>query len=133
LAALEARSVIADAVVVDTASYWTMMTEATSTFSVVGPQLSLNGGLNVSASAQISLFGIPVVRTPTMPANTGIVGAFKRATMFTGLGYRLDTSTEAGTRWDTNLTGFRAEEEIAFNADPYVAVGRFQRLTNLNT
>lgn len=31
--------------------------------------------------------------------------------------YRFDVSIEAGTRWDTNSTGFRAEEEIGFDAD----------------
>jgi hypothetical protein len=40
-------------------------------------------------------------------------------------------SSEAGDRWDKNLTGFRAEEEIAFNADPYVLSGKSQRITGL--
>jgi hypothetical protein len=40
-------------------------------------------------------------------------------------------STEAGDRWDKNLTGFRAEEDIAFNADPYVVSGFFQRILDV--
>jgi hypothetical protein len=40
-------------------------------------------------------------------------------------------SSEAGDRWDKNLTGFRAEEEIAFNADPPVLAANFQRITGL--
>jgi hypothetical protein len=43
----------------------------------------------------------------------------------------VDVSTEAGDRWDKNLTGFRGEEEFAFNADPYVLAGRFQRITDI--
>jgi hypothetical protein len=46
-----------------------------------------------------------------------------------GDGFRVDTSTEANTRWDLNLTGFRGEEEIGFNADPYVSSGIFQLIT----
>jgi hypothetical protein len=39
-------------------------------------------------------------------------------------------SSEAGDRWDKNLTGFRGEEEIAFDARHAVYAGRFQRITN---
>jgi hypothetical protein len=53
--------------------------------------------------------------------------------LYTGLGYRVDTSTEAGTRWDQNLQGFRFEEEIAINATPAVVAGKMQLLTGLNT
>jgi hypothetical protein len=36
----------------------------------------------------------------------------------------IDVSNEAGTRWDQNITGFRAEEMFAFDAEPYVRAGR---------
>ena len=58
-------------------------------------------------------------------------GEFKSAELFFGEGYRVDTSDQAGTRWDYNLTGFRGEEEMAFNADPYVASGMFQLVADL--
>ena len=45
--------------------------------------------------------------------------------------YRAGASSETGDRWDKNLTGFRAEEEIAFDADPSVLAGAFQRITGL--
>ena len=51
--------------------------------------------------------------------------------MFVGDEYRVDVSDSAGDRWDKNLTGFRAEEEFAFNADPPVLAGAFQRITTL--
>mgnify|MGYP003580393169 CR=1 FL=1 len=56
---------------------------------------------------------------------------FRSASLFIGDDYRVDVSTEANDRWDKNLTGFRAEEEIAFNADPYVASGLFQRVLDI--
>jgi hypothetical protein len=78
-------------------------------------------------------YGVPLLEDPNMPINTGIVGAFKSAKLYLGMGYRIDVSSEAGTRFDYNLTGFRGEEELAFCGTPYVVAGKFQRLTNLNT
>jgi hypothetical protein len=43
----------------------------------------------------------------------------------------VDVSSEAGDRWDKNLTGFRGEEEIAFDARPFVYTGLFQRVANI--
>lgn len=77
------------------------------------------------------ILGLPVVTTTALPSKTAIVGDFKSATLFVGDEYRVDVSSEAGDRWDKNLTGFRAEEEIGFNADPPVLAGFFQRVTTL--
>jgi ATP-dependent DNA ligase len=38
-------------------------------------------------------------------------------------------SSEAGSRFDQNVTGFRAEEEFGFNATPYVATGKFVKIS----
>ena len=43
--------------------------------------------------------------------------------------FRIDTSDQAGTRWDQNLIGFRGEEEIGFHAGPAVNVGAMQLMT----
>ncbi len=72
-----------------------------------------------------------MVTTIAVASDTSIVGDFKSATLFVGDDYRVDVSSEAGDRWDKNLTGFRAEEEIGFNADASVLVGAFQRITGL--
>jgi hypothetical protein len=66
-----------------------------------------------------------------MPTDSLVVGDFKSAELYIGEDLRIDTSSEAGDRWDKNLTGFRFEEDIAFNADPYVAAGLFQRIVNV--
>jgi HK97 family phage major capsid protein len=133
--ALGLRAVKADAIVLDIASYYTALTEAVATFSVMG---ALGGNVasaipTTGADGQLRLFNLPLIADLNLPANTGIVGEFKAASLYTGLGARVDVSDQAGTRWDYNETGYRFEEEIAFNALPYVAAGRFQRLLSLNT
>jgi hypothetical protein len=40
-------------------------------------------------------------------------------------------SSEAGSSFDQNVTGFRAEEEFDFNATPYVATGKFVKILGL--
>ena len=77
------------------------------------------------------ILGLPIVTTTAIPSKTAIVGDFKAATLFVGDQFRVDVSTEAGDRWDKNLTGFRFEEEIGFNADPPVLAGAFQAVTTL--
>jgi len=133
--ALGLRAVKADAIVLDIASYYTALTEAVATFSVMG---ALGGNVasaipTTGADGVLRLFNLPFIADLNLPANTGIVGEFKAASLYTGLGARVDTSDQAGNRWDYNETGYRFEEEIAFNALPYVAAGRFQRLLSLNT
>jgi hypothetical protein len=56
--------------------------------------------------------------------------AAAKATDTRGHGYRVDVCSEVGDRWDKNLTSFRGEEEIAFDARPAVYAGKFQRITN---
>lgn len=66
-----------------------------------------------------------------MPTQTAIVGEWSSPQLYVGDDFRVDVSSEANDRWDKNLTGFRGEEEIGFNADPFVASGIFQRITGL--
>ncbi len=51
--------------------------------------------------------------------------------IYTGQEFRIDVSSEAGSRFDQNITGFRAEEDFAFNALPVIATGRAQKVTGL--
>jgi HK97 family phage major capsid protein len=98
-------------------------------------QGSDTGGFWVdSGGGSVGLIGLPGVRIRTSAAvtsKTAIAGEWRSAELYIGAEYRVDTSTEAGDRWDRNLTGFRAEEDLAFNGDPYVAAGMFQRITGL--
>ena len=69
--------------------------------------------------------------SPHMPSDSALVGEYGATQFFRGQGYRVDTSSEAGDRWDKNLTGFRGEEEIAFDARPAVYALKFKRLVNV--
>jgi hypothetical protein len=40
--------------------------------------------------------------------------------IYIGSEFRIDVSSEAGSRFDQNVTDFRAEEEFGFNATPYL-------------
>jgi HK97 family phage major capsid protein len=91
----------------------------------------MGGPSDIRPGTLISPFGFPVYKSTEMPTDDLLVGDFKRAQLFVGDDFRVDTSTEAGDRWDKNLTGFRAEEEIGFNADPYVVSGFFERITDV--
>ena len=68
--------------------------------------------------------------SPNSPSDTIVVGEFADVQFFRGDAYRVDTSSEAGDRWDKNLTGFRGEEEIAFDARPAVYTLHFKRIVN---
>lgn len=68
--------------------------------------------------------------SPNMPSDSIVVGEFGTTQFFRGQGYRVDSSSEAGDRWDKNLTGFRGEEEIAFDARPAVYTLKFKRIVN---
>lgn len=121
---LEDRGAEATGVAMNTRDWWRMRRQGTDTAGFfVDPA-------NPSGTRSLSIFGLPVRPSTAIPSDTLIVGDFKGVTFYRGLGYRVDTSSEAGDRWDKNLTGFRAEQEIAFNALPSVFTGHFQRITN---
>lgn len=130
-----------DAAVVNAGDYYTMLSQGTDSagffFAPSAGPAALNGnaaaGLAYPSGAvggDLFVFGIKVIPDPNMPTDTMVVGQWGDCQLFLGDDYRIDTSSEANTRWDLNLTGFRGEEEIGFNADPYVASGFFQRVTD---
>ena len=132
--AVAQRGAVPDAVVMNSGDYWTNLTSG----DPAGPGFFVDtngGGFNMSAAAAGNTaagpWGLRLRHSPNMPTDSAVVGEFKAAYFFRGQGYRVDVSSEAGTRWDTNLTGFRGEEEIAFDARPAVYTGRFQRTNNI--
>lgn len=95
-------------------------------------QGSDTGGFWTSGTmGDIGLPGVRIYTSAAVPSKTAILGEWKSADLFVGDDYRVDTSSEAGDRWDKNLTGFRGELELAWNADPYVLSGAFQVVTTL--
>jgi hypothetical protein len=76
--------------------------------------------------------GLPVLQCPDLPVGTGLTGNFADQDILLGLdGYRIDVSTEAGNRFDADLTGLRAEEDFGYNAEPYVRTGMLQKILGL--
>lgn len=122
-----------EAVVLNSGDYWnSIVSGADAAGFYVDPQ---GGGFRFNGSTTGTTgagpWGLALRHTPNMPSDSLVVGEYKRALFFRGQGYRVDVSSEAGTRWDYNLTGFRGEEEIAFDARPAVFTGYFQRIVNV--
>ena len=81
-----------------------------------------------------SLWGVPISRDihwPAAQSGSALVGNFADVEMYIGSEFRIDVSSEAGNRFDQNVTGFRAEEELGFTADPWYLTGHFQRVTRI--
>ena len=121
--ALENRGARADGAIMNTADWWRARRQGTDEAGFLLDPTAASG-------REMSLFGIRVRHSPNVPSDTIVVGEFRSALFFRGAGYRVDVSSEAGDRWDKNLTGFRGESEIAFDARPAVYTGRFQRIVN---
>jgi hypothetical protein len=64
-------------------------------------------------------------------ACTALAGAWSDCDIYIGSEFRIDVSSEAGSRFDQNVTGFRAEEEFGFNAEAYVRTGKFVKILGL--
>jgi HK97 family phage major capsid protein len=65
----------------------------------------------------MSIWGIPFVKTTQIASDTAVLGDWKELYMYLGQNLLIDSSSEAGNRFDQNLTGFRVEEEMGLNAN----------------
>ena len=119
--------------VVNATSYWTLLTAGDNTAGFYIAPSTGPMGVNASgnASSAMSVFGVPIIPDPNMPADSLVVGQWKALKIYTGEGYRVDSTDVAGERWDRNLVGFRGEEEIGLDARPAVYTGAFQRITDV--
>ena len=113
--------------------YWEMATETLGTSGSGGWVIDPATGAAANPPVS-SVWGVPVRRDPWWPAaqiGTALIIERSDVEMFVGQEYRIDVSSEAGNRFDQNITAFRAEEEFAFNAEPYVRTGRVQKITGI--
>lgn len=127
------RGATPEGAVMNSGDYWTLIASgADAAGFYVDPT---GGAYNFNAAdagvSGVGPWGLRLRHTPNMPSDSAVVGEFKSALFFRGQAYRVDVSSEAGTRWDYNLTGFRGEEEIGFDARPAVYTGHFQRTINI--
>lgn len=126
---LAGRSRNAEAAVMNSTDFWiTMASGADAAGFYISPSAGASG-IDLTRGS-VSVWGIPLYGDVNMTADSLVVGEWSAAKFYTGQGFRIDSSSEAGTRWDYNLTGFRGEEEIAFNASAAVYTGAFQRLVD---
>lgn len=112
--------------------YWEMISQGADAagFWLAGQQNGTPEGIR--PGTLISPFGIPVTYDNQMTGSDDlIVGDFTALKVYFGEGFRVDSSDVAGTRWDTNLVGFRGEEEIGLDARPAVFSGAFQFIADI--
>ena len=135
ISALETRGVMSESLVIvmGPTDFWELAVETLGTSGsggwVFDPATGAAGNPPIT-----SVWGVPIVRDPNWPsayAGTAVVIDRSAPEIFTGAEYRIDVSTEGGNRFDQNITGFRAEEEFAFNALPVIATGRAQKVTGI--
>ena len=74
--------------------------------------------------------GIPVYWDINLPSGTALARSRADCDIHIGDEFRIYIS-DAGSRLDQNVTGFRAEEDFGFNAEPYVRTGTFVKITGL--
>ncbi len=138
---VNARGVPANelSVVISGTQYWEMISQGTDNagFFFNGSQ-GPNAIPSIASGTLVAPFGLGVypdsaadVQGTAAVTDNLIVGAWKRFKVYFGENYRVDSSDVAGTRWDTNLTGFRGEEEMGFDARPAVYAGWFQMVTDI--
>lgn len=137
--ALAGRGSRVTGAVLSAVQYWLMLSQGTDNagffFNPAGGPTAING---VGAGVLISPFGIPVfpdaaadVQGTAAVTDNLIVADWKQFKVYFGQSYRVDSSSVAGTRWDTNVTGFRGEEEMGFDARPAVYAGHAQLITDV--
>jgi HK97 family phage major capsid protein len=130
IAKLDARGVTPTAIVLNPTDYWTMLKETLGTSGSGGWAVNPAAGA-ASGKPTTTLWGLPVVRCADLASGTGLIADWTTFDIYTGDGFQIDVSSEAGSRFDQNVTGFRAEEEFGFNAEPPVRTGKVVKVTGL--
>jgi HK97 family phage major capsid protein len=136
ISAMEARGIVADqanlCVVMHPTDFWELATEGLGTSYAGGWAIDPATGASASPPTT-TVWGVPMRRDPYWPSakiGTALIIERSDVDIYTGDSFRIDVS-DAGNRFDQNVTGFRGEEEFGFNAEPYVRSGRVQQVTGL--
>src|SRR4029079_12760852 len=123
ISAMEARGIVADnahlCVVMHPTDFWETATETLGTSGSGGWAFDPAAGAAGSPPGP-TVWGVPVRRDPYWPAApvcTALISGGCEVHIHTGASFRMHVSA-AGTRFDQTVTGFRAEEEFGFNAEP---------------
>lgn len=135
ISALEARGFPSTnlVIVMNPTDYWELNVEGLGTSYAGGWAIDPAAGASATPPVN-TVWGVPIVRDPNWPAaqaGKALIIDRSQVEVYTGQSYRIDVSSEGGNRFDQNVTGFRAEEEFGFNAEPYVRTGRVQVVNGL--
>jgi hypothetical protein len=125
----KARGERATGIVMNPTDYWEMAVETLGTSGAGG--WAFDAATGPQSAPVINVWGIPVYRDVNLPTGTALAGNWADCDVYIGQEFRIDVSSEAGSRFDQNVTGFRGEEEFAFNAEPYVRTGKFVKILGL--
>ncbi len=128
--ALQVRNFAPEAALLGVAAYWDMVSQGTDS---AGFFFAPSGGPTaIRPGTLLSPWGIPVyAETQLAGTDDLLVGQFSAVQVFQGEAYRVDTSDEAGDRWDKNLVGFRGENELGLDARAAVFAGAFQFIADV--
>jgi HK97 family phage major capsid protein len=130
IAKLDARGIAPNAIVMNPTDVWTMLRETLGTSGAGGWAIDPAAGPS-AGQPTTSLWGLPVVKCAELASGTALVAEWSAFDIFLGNDFRIDVSSEAGNRFDQNITGFRAEEDFAFNAEPGVRTGKVVKVTGI--
>jgi HK97 family phage major capsid protein len=86
---------------------------------------------NLPAGTLVTSFGVPIVVDIDFASDDLVVAEWSAVHLYIGTDARIDTSEVAGTRWDTNLVGFRGEEEMAADCRAAVYSGAMQMILDV--
>jgi len=130
--ALANRERTPEAAILNAATFWQMTRQGADAagFYIAGA----NGPVSIPGirpGTVLTPFGIPVIPISSVPTDDLIVGEFSALKMFIGESFRVDTSDQAGDRWDKNLVGFRGEMELGLDARPAVFAGAFEYVADV--
>lgn len=90
------------AIVLHPTTFWAAATEGLCTSYAGGWALD-PAQCPVGGPPRQTLWGIPVFRCADLPTATGLVGNFAAMDLYLGNEFRIDVSSEAGTRFDQNI------------------------------
>jgi hypothetical protein len=135
IAAMESRGVSRNNLILamSPTDYWETAAEGLGTSYAGGWAVEPAAGAAGSPPIT-SAWGVRLLSDPNWPAakvGTGLLIDTSEVQIYTGQDFRIDVSSEAGNRFDQNVTGFRGEEEFGFNAEPYVRTGRVQQIIGI--
>ena len=114
------------AIVVDHITYFTSIREGADAAGFWVNPAGGPTGFNVQ-NGQLQFWNVPIYYDTNLGGNATtkilIAAQWDAFKLYRGMEFRVDSSDQAGTRWDQNLVGYRGEEEIGFHAGTGVETG----------